>query len=98
MSKKSSSTDAAEFNGELHGELYSPDYAVHINTNDKLGKKEGQQGELYSPGSAMQTIVSSQQNKQSADKVKEEEEGQDCKKVKGVEITDELSKKPSSKL
>ncbi|GFQ02509.1 hypothetical protein PHJA_002394900 [Phtheirospermum japonicum] len=70
MSKKSS-TDAAAFNGELHGELYSPDYAVHINTEGKLGKEEkgeGQQGELYSSGSAMQTSFSSQQNKQDSEK------------------------------
>lgn len=48
MEKKSrSESDAARFNGEAHGELYSPDNAVPINSEDK--KKIEGQGDLYSP-------------------------------------------------
>ncbi|KAL6531070.1 hypothetical protein OROHE_014139 [Orobanche hederae] len=95
MNKISSTTDEAAYNGELHGELYSPEYAVHINTEEKLrqDEKNEEQGDLYSPGGGIQTSVSSQQkNKHDSDEVEEAAVGRDIKKANGVGRTKKLSR------
>ncbi|KAL6503734.1 hypothetical protein OROGR_025657 [Orobanche gracilis] len=113
MKKISSTTDEAAFNGELHGELYSPEYAVHINTEEeKLIRKDDkneeqqiekgqqqQQGDLYSPGRVIQTSVSSQQKNKhdDSDEVEEAAEGRDVEKANGVGRTKKL-RRPLSKL
>ncbi|EYU22344.1 hypothetical protein MIMGU_mgv1a017443mg [Erythranthe guttata] len=33
--KSNSSGEAPPYNGEAHGELYSPEYALHIKTDDQ---------------------------------------------------------------
>lgn len=47
----------SDYNGEVHGELYSPDYSVNINTDSSKTSDEGQ-GELYSPESALRISAS----------------------------------------
>lgn len=43
MSKKNNNSSPAAFNGDAHGELYSPEYALRINTAEEEENTRGDQ-------------------------------------------------------